>query len=253
MENGEEMISASDFTVVLPCIYPNTDPLWMIRTTCKRFGIEPVYFGLGDTYAGWVDIMLKRLMEAAEACQTSHLFYSDARDAFFLTGLEEITEKYNAMGCPPCMLAADCQGFSAYQRYYDKVQWDVTKHFPYYQTGGKIGEAKYIADCIRWMFERSKSGDWGEMPGDDAAWWPCFMEERPDELVIDHNCEIYQNCTTTHLEVEDGRVRNTLTNSLPCVLHFNGGYTDQVKGKWERMEPMWRKLGYTENPPWEAR
>jgi len=246
-------VEAKDITVVLPCIYPNHDPLWMMLATCRRFGIAPTFYGEGETYGGWVDIMLKRLMEFAESCPTSHLLYTDARDAFFLSGLEEITEKYNLMGCPPFMFAADCQGFPAYQSYYDTVSWDMTKAFPYYQTGGKIGEAKVIHEAIQWMFEKVDSGAWSGMPGDDAAWWPWFMAQRPSELTIDHNCEIFQTCTTEALVVEDGRIRNTLTGSLPCVLHFNGGFTDQGRGKWYRMETMWRGLGYTENPPWEAR
>ena len=253
------MISASDITVSISCLYANYDPIWMMLVTCKRFGITPVPYGLGETYGGWVDIMLKRLMEAARTCPTSHILYTDGRDAFFLAGLDEIAVKYNAMGCPALLIGADCQGFSTYQKWYDKVPWDMTKAFPYFQVGGKLCDARALYEAIRWMFQRNETGDWGEMPGDNPPWWCNFMAERPGELVIDHDCQIFQNCTncTQSLAIYNSsrgcRIYNMLTNSEPCILHFQGGYTDQTQGKWKTMLPVWRALWYTENPPWEGK
>ncbi len=249
----EELISQKDITVSTPGLYPNLDPLWMFSATCRRFGIQFVPYALGETYSGWVDIMLKKLMEAAHACPTSHMLYTDSRDAFFLAGMEEVTAKYNAMGCPPLLLSADCAGFPGYEQWYDKVPWDKSKPFPYFQVGGKLCEAKVLYEAIHWMFSRANSGQWGEMPGDNPPWWCNFMSERPGELLIDHGCEIFQNCTNClhQLLIAKGRIFNPLTLSTPCILHFNGGYTDQITGKWYAMEKTWRQLGYTENPPWE--
>jgi hypothetical protein len=253
------VIEQKDLTVILPCIYDSEEPLWMMMATCRRFGITPTFFGKGEVYAGWVDIMLVKLAEAARTCPTSHMLYSDSRDAFFLTGLREVVENYNAMGCPPLMLGSDCVGFDSYKAWYDKVPWDKTKAFPYFQVGGKIGEAKAIYEAITWMLKKAKSGEWGEMPGDNPPYWCNFMVERPGELTIDHECQIFQNCTEAMhcLDVREPlwwpirRIYNSETDSWPCILHFNGGYTSQTEGKWYRMEEMWRRLGYVENPPWE--
>jgi hypothetical protein len=248
------MIESKDITVITPCLYPSKTPLWMFLASCRRFGVVPSYYAEGETYSGWVDIMLTKLMEAARACPTSHMLYTDSRDAFFLAGMDEVVDKYNWMGCPTLMLSADSMGFPGYEQWYDKVPWDLTKAFPYFQVGGKIGEAKVIAEAIKWMFSRARHGDWGNMPGDNPPWWCNFMAERPGELVIDHNCEIFQCATNVmdHLLISKGRMLNSLTGSRPCILHFNGGYTDQFKGKWYAMEKTWRQLGYTENPPWEG-
>jgi hypothetical protein len=202
-------VQTSDITVITPCCgYENTEPLWMFLITCKRFGITPTFYGKGKTYSGWVDIMLTQLMEAARTCPTSHMLYTDSRDAFFLAGMDEITEKYN--------------------------------------------EAKVLYEAICWMFGRNKTGDWGTMPDDNPPWWCNFMAERPG-LTIDHECSIFQSCTNCmdSLLFLGGRILNQFTWRSPCVLHFNGGYTDQKFGKWERMEPVWRQLGYKENPPWQ--
>jgi hypothetical protein len=261
-------VHTSDITVITPLVsYENTDPLWMFLISCKRFGITPTFYGKGATYGGWVDIMLVRLMEAARTCPTSHMLYTDSRDAFFLAGLDEVVEKYNAMGAPPLLMGSDCAGFSTYQAWYDKVPWDITKAFPYFQVGGMVCEAQALYQAIAWMFERDKTGGWGEMPGDNPPWWCNFMAERPGELVIDHDCMIFQNCSncmeiltpTTVVSIGGQwlpdsnfvRLRNAVTYFLPCILHFNGGYTSQETGKWDRMEKMWRALGYKENPPWQ--
>lgn len=239
-----------------PCIYENEDQIWMYLVSCRRFGINPRLFGKGTRYSGWVDIMLRQMMHAAMDCPTSHMLYTDSSDAFFLAGLEEITEKYNAMGCPPLLIGADTQGFSTYQAWYDKVPWNEEKPFKYFQVGGMLCEAKALYEAICWMFERNQSGDWGEMPGDNPPWWCNFMVERPRELVIDHDCQIFQNCTNVEQSlvvagVPELRIWNPITNSWPCVLHFQGGYSDQKTAKWYRMEKVWRMLGYKENPPWE--
>jgi len=250
-------IETKDLTVITPLVsYENLDPLWMFTTTCRRFGISPTFYGIGATYGGWVDIMLTRLMEAARNCPTSHMLYTDSRDAFFLCGLDEIVEKYNALGAPKLLMGADCVGFSTYQAYYDRVPWDMTKVFPYFQVGGKMCEARALVEAIEYMFAQSAAGVWRDMPGDNPPWWCNFMVERPGELVIDHGCVIFQNCSNCMVSLRVGytaRIFNLLTESWPCILHFNGGYTAQDKGKWYCMEKTWRELGYTENPPWETK
>lgn len=251
-------IETKDLTVITPLVgYENTDPIWMFMTTCRRFGITPTFYGRGQTYAGWVDIMLTKLLQAAKDCPTSHMLYTDSRDAFFLCGLDEIVEKYNAMGAPKLLMGADCVGFSTYQAYYDRVPWDMTKAFPYFQVGGMVCEAKALVEAIEYMFQQSAAGIWRDMPGDNPPWWCNFMVERPGELVIDHYCKIFQNCSNCMESLSTNgiarRILNELTDSWPCILHFNGGYTAQDKGKWYAMEKTWRALGYTENPPWEGK
>jgi hypothetical protein len=53
------------------------------------------------------------------------------------------------------------------------------------------------------------------------------------------------------LEIKEGRVFNKLTGEWPAIIHFNGGSSDAVKGKWDNLEQYWTAFGYTERPPWE--
>jgi hypothetical protein len=254
------MIAASDITVSVPCLFPNEEPIWMMRESADRFGYRLRPYGVGEgPYRGWVDIKLYRLLEEAKTCPTSHLLYTDARDAWFLAGPEEVVAKYNALGCPPLMLSAQPDVFQTYEKWYEGLPWDMSKRFRYIGTPGMLCSAPALAEALQWMLDRRATGEWGEMHDDDPAWWCNFIRERPGELVLEHECAIFMNAGSymaegmweTVLEMREGRVYNKLTQQWPCVLHFNGGYSDALKGKWDRLEYYWRALGNTSGPPWE--
>lgn len=257
------MIEAKDIAVSVSCLFPDTKPIWMMEHTCKRFNIPLHPYGIGEIYKGWVDIKINRLQKVAEdlSATHSHILYSDARDAFFLAPLEEVAEKYNALGAPPLMLSAQPDIFGTYAEWYKELPWDLKKRFPYIGTPGILAETKALSDALKWMQKRRDSGDWGEMHDDDPPWWCNFIRERPGELILEHDCSIFMNCgsyidcgmwgPTGALEIKNGRVWNRLTQQWPCILHFNGGSSHWLHGKWEWLEPYWRELGYTASPPWE--
>ena len=260
-ENG--VIEASDITVSVPCLFANEDPIWMMRVTADRFGYKLRPYGIGETYKGWHDIKILKLREEALSCPTSHILYTDARDAWFLAGPEEIAKNYNDLGCPPLMLSAQCDIFGTYAKWYEGLPWDMSKEFRYIGTPGQLCEAKALAEALGWMqanYHLGEPDDPQGLPDDDPSFWLEFMRAFPDMLQLDHECSIFMNAGseldndrkmwTDCLEFQGNRVYNKITRTYPCVLHFNGGYSHALHGKWDRLEPYWRKCGYTENPPW---
>lgn len=259
------MITAKDITVSVPCLFPDERPIWMLKTTAEQFGYNLRPYGLGETYAGWTKIKIDMLRREAETCPTSHILYTDARDAFFLAGPEEVAMKYNAMGCPPLLLSAQCDVFGSYADSYEDVAWDETKRFRYVGTPGQLCEAKALADTLYYMQMRVGNGAWPTMPDDDPPWWNRYMKEFPGEVTLDSDCQIFMNAGSyiaegmwenvlgIHNADLEGRkrVHNYLTDSWPCVLHFNGGSSDALTGKWEIIKPYWQALGHRELPPWE--
>lgn len=264
------MIEAKDITVSVPCLFPDRRPIWMLESTCDRFGLQLRPYGLNATYSGWVDIKIHRLLEEARTCPTSHILYTDARDAWFLTGPEEIAQKYNALGCPPLMLSAQSDIFGTYAAWYEGIPWDMTKKFRYVGTPGQLCEAKALAEALQWMLDNYHLGEdvtTGGLPDDDPPWWIEFMRAHPGELKFDHECAIFMNAGS---RIEEGmwenvleiqpqltpnrasmRLYNKLTDQWPCLVHFNGGYSHALHGKWEQLEPYWKAFGFTERPPWE--
>jgi hypothetical protein len=255
------MIKPEDITVSVPCLFPDRQPIWMMERSCERFGYQLRPYGIGCTYDGWIDIKVKRLREEALTCPTSHILYTDGRDAFFLAGPEEVAEKYNALGCPPLMLSAQCDIFGSYGKWYEGIPWDMTKKFRYVGTPGQLCEAKALADALGWMQENYHLGeDDHGLPDDDPPWWIEYLRAHPGQPKFDHQCAIFMNAGSeceegmwgSVLEIVNGRLHNRMTDEWPCLVHFNGGYSHQQYGKWESLEQHWKKFGYTERPPWEA-
>jgi hypothetical protein len=220
---------------------------------------------MNEVYNGWTHLKIYKLREEALSCPTSHIMYTDARDAWFLGGPDEIAEKYNAYGAPPLMLSAQCDVFGTYAAWYEGLPWDMTKPFRYIGTPGQLCEAKALADALGWMQDNYKLGndyEHNELPDDDPGWWCEFIRHHPGELKLDTECSIFMNAGSKPdhgemfgdmIELRDQRIYNKLTGQYPCILHFNGGYSHALYGKWERLEPFWKACGYTERPPWEAR
>ena len=261
------MISGKDITVSVPCLFPNEEPIWMMRTTCDRFGLSLRPYGMGPktVYNGWIDMKVHRLRQEALSCPTSHILYTDARDAWFLAGPDEIAQKYNDLGCPPLLLSAQSDVFGTYAAWYPKVEWNEKKLFRYVGTPGQLCEAKALADALGWMQEHFHLGedvDTGGLPDDDPPWWIEYMAAHPGGVRFDHDCAIFMNAGSRLpgeqdmwadcLKIIGNRVYNKLTYAWPCILHFNGGYSHAFHGKWEQLQPFWRALGNKENPPWEA-
>ena len=257
------MIEAKDITVAVSCLFPNTDPIWMMESSLNKFGFQYIPYGLGEQYRGWIDIKVHKLLEVARNCPTSHILYSDARDAWFLTGPEEVAEKYNALGCPPLMLSAQADIFGSYLKWYSKVEWNESEPFRYVGTPGQLCEAKALAGALGWLQENFHVGDETVdphgLPDDDPPWLIEYMAAHPGEVKFDHRCSIFMNAGShmtegmweTVLEVRGNRLYNKMTGEWPCLVHFNGGSSDALKGKWESLEAHWKAFGNTERPPWE--
>ena len=253
------MIQASDITVAVSCIFNDLDPIWMCAHTAKRFGITLHPYGMGETYRGWVDIKIIQYYQEVLNCKTSHILYTDARDAWFCCGLDEIAAKYNAMGCPPLLQSAQPDIFGSYGKYYEGIPWDLSKPFRYTGVGGTLCEVKALLEAFQWMLMNYHVGeDEGGLPNDDVPFWLEFMRHHPGALKFDHECAIFMNAGSAIeqgmwniLEIKEGRVFNKLTGEWPAIIHFNGGSSDAVKGKWDNLEQYWTAFGYTERPPWE--
>jgi len=246
-------VTAKDIKVVLPCVFPNTDPIWQMLHTCKRFGIEPKLFGMGGTYAGWIDLKVDKYLEVAKEVWSegySHILYTDARDAWFTSNLDEIAVKYEAMGAPPILLSAQRHRFvGGYNKWYDLLKWDESLDFPFIGTPGQLCEVEALIYALNQM----KTYDRENLPDDDPPYWLLFMQEHV--VALDHDCHIFMNVGDMAREewaaYATGHAFNNLTCTKPCIIHFNGGSSDALKGKWDQLEQHWRAFGYELNPPWE--
>lgn len=255
------MITPQDITVVVPCLFPNTIPIWMLMESANKFGIPVRPYGIGATYSGWIDIKVHKLKREAQRCETSHILYTDARDAWFLTDLEHIADRYNQLDCPDLLLSAQSDVFGTYAKWYEGIPWDMSEDFRYVGTPGQLCKASALESALTWMTDNYHLGeDEHGLPDDDPPWWIEFMRAHPGEVQFDHKCSIFMNAGSRLggeremwgdcLEFMGQYVYNRLTDTFPSILHFNGGASHALKGKWEQLEPFWRKNGHGSNPPW---
>jgi len=202
--------------VLTPCFFPNHRPLRMFEESCKAHGIIPHFYGEGLGYVPWSQLKIVTQLPALDDLQKHG--YRDMGAPHMLASAETELQSPNA------------EGEHAYHA--------GVGRYRFHCVGG------YIAD-LPWLIEKFTS----MLPlcaeyGDDAEIWQKGYREGWFRPAIDYECRIFQ---TTHKAeddlciVSDG-LANNATDSQPSVLHFNGGYSDPVSGKYERMIEWWNAL-----------
>jgi len=228
--------------------------LWIFLASCKKFGIEPLLYGVGTKqFPGYRAMMLDMQLDYLKTMSGyTHVLFTDALDAFFTAGLDEIQEKYKRMGSPPILCSAFFQlgNVSDEEKDYPGC-FDHTIRYRYPNRGGYIAEIPAIIEA----FERMLAQD--GLTGDDCFEWYRGWKEGWFRPMLDSRCEIFQiaedDISVLHItKCENGkwsdvnRLVNLYTTSEPCILHLSGGFTDQSSGKDERMLPWARRLGIVE-------
>ncbi len=204
---------------VTACFYKNTDPIKMLLNSAYTLRIPMNYYGLGTAYtpmSAKIDKLVDSLRSAGDVGY-SHAFYTDGADAFLLRGEEEIKEAYERQGAPPCLISAEreCAPIT-----------DIEDRFParedyrYPCAGGFMGEIPYLIKALTGL---GKYLDDPEIECNDQAYWQIDII-RHNAAMIDSECLVFQTMSggaDTHL-TWDGEYFNNVTQTHPCVLHFNG-------------------------------
>ncbi len=245
--------------VICPKVYANEEEankhMRFMLKSCEIQKIELTTYGFPvSAFPGFIDITTRLQLEFLKTIRNSfsHILYSDGGDAFFTGSLQEIIEKYNQLGNPQMLCAT-------WDRFFPEGPWiEINPEFDYEiqpeeflnyyypsstpfrvpQVGGYIAEIPYLIDTYEEMMNYTH-----KYGGDNAHIWRDSWIEgwfRPER---DLTCQIFQvesklNC----LDIKDNRLHNTITNSFPCILHCNSGYTDPINGKYERIKPFWEMI-----------
>lgn len=211
------------------------DKLWIFIDSCAKFGIAPYFYGTGHGFPGYIamklDMQLDHLLGVTDF---THVLYTDSWDAIFTAPLEEIIEKYKAMGSPPILSSAyfGLGNESNLEKYSGCFQEGLVYRYP--NVGGYMAEIPAIIEAFTRMNRDT---------GDDCfSWYDAWKEGwfRPE---LDSNCEIFQVTDENAQMDPNGRLYNYVTSRNPCILHLCGGYTDPETGKDDRLKPWAEKLG----------
>ncbi len=228
---------------VFPTFRDVKEKLWIFFRSCEKFGIEPMTYGMGETFPGYRQMMLDMQLRALKMLpkQFSHVLFTDGWDAFFCAPLEEIISKYKAMGAPPIL----CSAYIGLGNESDMSKYagcfDESIPYRYPNRGGYLAEIPAIIEAFTRMLAQDG------LTGDDCMEWYRGWREGWFRPKLDSNCEIFQvsdvNAKVKEFHEGGPRLYNTVTRRMPCILHLSGGYTDQVTGKDHVMVPWARALG----------
>lgn len=214
--------ASAELTVVAPAFYPNPEhSTRYLRRSAARWSVPVRWYGEGEAYKGWLDVQLTRLLVELHRVTTRYVLYTDGSDAIVLAGLDEILEKYHALGSPELLMSVE-------------HDWRVC-------AGGWMGWTSAAIDAVEWLSEWPFEGD-DENP---QTRWREAIEDLEIGVMLDAHSEIFG--VSGPAFYANGRIRriyNVDTGAYPCVFHWAGGYTDPVDGKAALIEPVWKELGY---------
>jgi hypothetical protein len=222
--------------------------LQYFQWSAKEQKIIPAYFAIPNyIYDGWFQIKIVHMLEALKSLKSKHVLYTDGNDSIFLADAEEIWRKYEDLGAPKMLVSASVNALNDTwmgNEYYNEAIThypDTGTPYKYPHAGSYIGERTYIMSVFERMLPYGEK--WS---GDDAQAWHESWANGWFRPQLDLECNIFQvGCdghALKHLKVINNRYYNTETSSYPCILHDNGGYTDPVEGKLERMKKHYEAI-----------
>lgn len=220
--------------VITCCAYQNRRMIHFLEESCAKQEIPLIPYAVGEIFQGWSHMMYAMTIPELRMLRAdghTHFLAVDGVDTIIVSCLEEIVGKYERYGSPPCLMSAECEMYPAggQDLFVGDTRWK------YLNAGCYIAEIDYFVDLIeRLHAKHSEEGNY-------QAW---FVREWPIEgVALDVNCKIFQSMPgDLNYKIENGRLFNLETMTVPCILHFRGGYVDPHLGRDERMQPVWDEL-----------
>ncbi len=211
---------------VTACFYPDLESVKLLMESARLVGIPMNTYGMGKSYTP-MDAKINGLVESlksAGAAEYTHVLYTDGADSFLTWDEKSIIAAYAFQGSPPCLISAEkeCAPITDLEE-----EFPSKDHYRYPCAGGFMGEIPYLVEILQWL---KKYQDRSGIECNDQAFWQMGIIE-DNIAMIDSECEVFQTMSGGAIldlvwDKENGAYYNTITESHPCVLHFNG----RVKG-----------------------
>ena len=213
-------------TVVAPAFYPNPRQCHFLMDSCANLGLSYYLFGLGEQWPGAIEAKIIRLLWEIERLETEYVLMTDAGDSFVMADEDELLARTPA--APPVVSAEkNCWPQPQLAEYYP----GSVSPWRYVNSGGYIGTKEGVAGMLRAMHASLPSDDQGD---DQFALSLAYLNGYP--LILDTLCQVFQTAAGAgqdEFSWQGNRLRNNVTGSTPCVLHFNG-HTPGIDKTFER-------------------
>ena len=153
------------------------------------------------------------------------ILFTDAHASLFIAGEGEILKKYEEFNAS-VVISAEAELYPNVPFLKSNLPENIF-YFKYLNSGGFMGGVNELKKIFKDMIKTTKGGNFDVAETDQSLWQEYFLRNSRD-IALDHNCLIFQNFTKRVKKIEfiNKRIKNTITDSYPCVLHGNGGYTE---------------------------
>jgi hypothetical protein len=156
------------------------------------------------------------------------VLFTDSYDVVFLSEFSEILDKYSSLSNykNTVLFSAEttCWPDKNLKRYFNSNE----NVFRYLNSGGYIGFASNIFKILQFDIENNF---------DDQLFFTkiyLFLNSEICDIKLDNECLIFQCLSNMNeYKIVENKFNNTITNSIPCVLHGNG--CNNEKKKWKKI------------------
>jgi hypothetical protein len=220
----------------------------LFMESCHRYHIEPVILGWGEKWVGFGRKMMEIQQYVTKLPEEEIVISVDPFDVIFLSGLDEIEEKYVRNGTPFLCGALRLNRFN--QTIYSfefnrtrKLIPETATGFNHLNSGTWIARAGTAASLIEDLIRKHQMT---EVSMEQQLLTGIYV--KGSKIVdIDWKCDIFHNILfrdfltrrpdLSGLVFNETRIKNKVTGTIPCILHASGN---------SRMREIATRLGYSQ-------
>jgi len=173
------------------------------------------------------------------------MIFSDSWDLVFCATPEEILERYESFDSD-IVISSERNCFPAdLKEYFDSL--NPPTPYKYLNSGFIVGKTEAILACLEAMDLPNVKDDYHceemgcAIHSNDQHLWQIIFEKQPVKIALDYYQSLSQtlhDVSIDEFDLSGERIRNKITNSTPCSIHFNGSSKDRM----ELREPLLKHL-----------
>lgn len=166
---------------------------------------------------------------------TSHIIFTDCWDLLFCATPDEIMRHYAEFNAD-VVVSSERNCFPGDLKE-DFDSQNPPTEYKYLNSGCIVGKTEAILSCLEAMDLPSIPDDHYDEekkcnihPNDQFEWMKIYFKQ-PVSIKLDYLQQLsmtLHNAKIEELDFSEKRIRNKVTGSYPCTLHFNGGSKDDL-------------------------
>lgn len=205
----------------------------LFMESCQRYGIDPVILGWGDRWVGSGEKLISICKFLRKQAKDEIILSVDPFDVIFLAGPGEIEAKFRNLNIPFLCGALKLRAFNArvYDHEFNRTPLptpETATGYNFLNAGTWISTAGY---ACRLLEQEIEEGRIAPSDIDQKVLTALYIGDR-SKLDIDWKGELFHNLLFSNfitrkpdlsdLGFREGRIRNELTGSWPCLIHASG-------------------------------